>query len=60
MAIEIATIPTTDTHAALTAKGEAVAALLRFEELFKELEPADRRYFAGELAELAEEATSGE
>lgn len=40
----------------LTARGEAAVALIRFERLFRGLTPEDRRWFAGELAELTEEA----
>ena len=48
MAIEmLAPVPTTDTHAALTAKGKAVTALLRFEQLWRGLAPEDRAYFTG-------------
>jgi len=42
--------------AALTDKGAAAVALLRFERLFRALGPADRAYFADELAGLAKEA----
>jgi hypothetical protein len=45
-----------ESRSALTDRGSAAVALLRFERLFRELGPADRRWFAGELAGLAEEA----
>jgi hypothetical protein len=59
MATQIATRETCATVAqvsALTDRGSAAVALLRFERLFRALGPADRRWFAGELAGLAEEA----
>ena len=55
--VEIAVRPDPQTvPAALTGKGAATVALLRFERLFRALGPADRRWFAGELAGLAREA----
>jgi hypothetical protein len=48
-------IPSSDV-AALTDRGAAAVALIRFERLFRALGPADRQWFADELAELAEEA----
>jgi len=48
-------LPDTGT-AALTDRGAAAVALLRFERLLRALGPADRRWFAEELAGLAEEA----
>ncbi len=44
--------------AALTERGSAAVALLRFERLLRDLGPADRGWFAEELAELAREAGS--
>ena len=41
----------------LTPKGAAVVALLRFERLLRDLDPADRAYFADELAMLAGEVS---
>jgi hypothetical protein len=41
---------------ALTDRGAAAVALLRFERLFGELGSTDRAYFAEELVELAREA----
>ena len=56
MAIDTATTDQGARPGALTARGEAMAALIRFEDLFRELGPADRAWFADELADLAEEA----
>jgi hypothetical protein len=58
MAAEMTIIREGERSTGLTARGSAVVALLRFERLLRELGPADRRWFAGELAGLAEEATS--
>ena len=45
-----------DAPAVLTARGRAVARLLAFEDVWDELDGADRAYFASELAELARQA----
>jgi hypothetical protein len=44
----------------LTPKGQAALALLRFERLFRDLDHDGRRWFANELAALAEEAEAGQ
>ena len=57
MAAELAVRPDPQTvPAALTDRGAAAVALLRFERLFRALGPADRRWFADELADVAREA----
>jgi hypothetical protein len=43
----------------LTPRGQAALALVRFQRLWLHLGPADRAWFAGELAALAEEAQRG-
>jgi hypothetical protein len=57
MAAELAARPDPQTvPATLTDRGSAAVALLRFERLLRALGPADRRWFADELADLAREA----
>ena len=60
MALDIVTVDEGAPAGALTPKGAAMCALLRFEELLRDLEPADRAWFASELAELAEEARAND
>ena len=45
-----------DTPAILTPRGRAVARLIAFEDVWAELDGADRAYFASELEQLAREA----
>ena len=58
----IATIPEptaavdADAPVILTPRGRAVARLLAFEDVWAELDGADRAYFASELEQLAREA----
>jgi hypothetical protein len=47
------------TRPALTARGQAALALVRFQRLWLHLGPADRAWFHAELAELAEESQRG-
>ena len=60
MAIAIAPEPTVaadaDAPAVLTPRGRAVARLLAFEDVWAELDSADRAYFARELEQLVREA----
>jgi hypothetical protein len=58
MAAELTIIREGERSTGLTDKGAAAVALLRFERLLRALGPADRRWFAGELAGLAEEAAN--
>ena len=45
-----------DCPAALTPRGEAAILLIRLEDAWAELGPADRAYFAGVLEDLARQA----
>ena len=45
-----------DTPAVLTPRGRAVARLVAFEDVWAELDGADRAYFASELEQLAQQA----
>ena len=60
MVITVAPEPTAavaaDAPAILTPRGRAVARLLAFEDVWAELDGADRAYFATELEQLAREA----
>ena len=47
-----------DAPAVLTTRGRAAARLLAFEDVWAELDGADRAYFASELKQLAQEALS--
>ena len=48
--------PAPEPCAALTPRGRAVARLLAFEDVWAELDGADRAYFGSELEQLAREA----
>ena len=45
-----------DAPAVLTLRGRAVARLIAFEDVWAELDGADRAYFASELEQLSREA----
>ena len=56
MAVELITDQAPERPAALTARGRAVARLLAFEDVWSELDGADRTYFATEFEQFAREA----
>ena len=62
MAIAVLSEPTVvteaDAPAILTPRGRAVARLIAFEDVWAELDGADRAYFASALLELAQQPLS--